>query len=102
MNLTSQTREALKREIVACLSGFPEVRRIVVFGSFLHSNDPHDLDIAVFQDSGENYYPLAMKYRKPLRTVADKIPLDVIPIRPDPGQGAFMEEIRNGEVLYER
>jgi len=42
---------------VAGLAGFPEVRRVVVFGSFVTSDDPQDLDIAVFQDSDESYYP---------------------------------------------
>jgi predicted nucleotidyltransferase len=102
MNLQGETKEMLKREIIERLSEFPEVQKVVVFGSFLNSDDPHDIDIAVFQDSDESYYPLAMKYRKKLRTVANKIPLDVIPIRKGPEHGPFMHEIHNGEVLYER
>jgi predicted nucleotidyltransferase len=102
MNLSTETKEALKKEIVTRLSEFPEVQQVVIFGSFLTSSDPHDLDIAVFQDSDENYYSLAMKYRRTLRTVANKIPLDVIPICRNPEQGPFMQEIQKGEVLYER
>jgi len=102
MNLQGETKEMLKKEIVDRLSEFPEVQRVVIFGSFLNSDDPHDLDIAVFQDSDESYYPLAMKYRRTLRTVANKIPIDVIPIRRSPEKGPFMEEIHKGEVLYER
>ena len=102
MNLQNETREMLKREIVDRLSEFPEVQRVVIFGSFLNSEDPHDIDIAVFQDSDESYYPLAMKYRRTLRTVANKIPIDVIPIFRSPEKGPFMQEIQNGEVLYER
>ena len=101
MNLSSETKEMLKREIVAGLSAFSEVRRIVIFGSFLTSDDPQDLDIAVFQDTDANYYSLAMKYRRTLRSVAKRIPLDVIPIRKNPEKGPFLEEIRKGEVLYE-
>jgi len=102
VNLLRETKEKLKEEIVAGLAEFPEVRRVVVFGSFVTSDDPHDLDIAVFQDSDEIYYPLAMKYRRTLRSIAKRIPLDVIPIRRSPGQGPFMQEIQKGEVLYER
>jgi predicted nucleotidyltransferase len=102
VNLLRETKEKLKEEIVAGLAEFPEVRRVVVFGSFVTSDDPHDLDIAVFQDSDESYYPLAMKYRRTLRSIAKRIPLDVIPIRRSPGQGTFMQEIQKGEVLYER
>jgi predicted nucleotidyltransferase len=100
--LQGETREMFKKEIIDRLSGFPEVQRVVVFGSFLYSDDPHDLDIAVFQDSGEGYYPLAMKYRRALRTVAKNIPMDVIPIRSSPEKEPFIQEIQKGEVLYER
>lgn len=102
MNLQGATKKMLKKEIVDRLSVFPEVQRVVIFGSFLNSEDPHDLDIAVFQDSNESYYPLAMKYRRTLRTVSKKIPIDIIPIRPSPEKGPFIQEIQKGEVLYER
>jgi len=102
MRLSRHLKETLKKEIAACLSELPEVQRVVVFGSFVDSDHPHDLDIAVFQDSDEKYYALAMKYRRQLTSVADKIAIDVIPIRPDPGEGPFLREIDKGEVLYER
>ena len=102
MNLQRETKEMLKKEIAGLLSGFPEVQRVVIFGSFVNSDNPHDMDIAVFQDSDESYYPLAMKYRKILRKVANKIPIDVIPISRSPEQESFIKEIRKGEVLYER
>jgi predicted nucleotidyltransferase len=101
MNMSGETKEMVKREIAARLSSFPEVRRVVIFGSFVTSDDPHDLDVAVFQDSDENYYSLARKYCRILRNVARVIPLDVIPMRPDPREGPFMQEIEKGEVLYE-
>ena len=102
MNLQDTTKELLKKEIIDGLTEFPEVRRVVIFGSFLNSDDPHDLDIAVFQDSDESYYPLAMKYRKRLRAVANRIPIDILPIRRNPENVAFLQEIQRGEVLYER
>ena len=100
MNIADDTKEKVKREIVAVLSGFSEVRRVVIFGSFVTSDNPHDLDIAVFQDSDEGYYPLARKYRRTLRNIARMIPLDVIPVRPNPEQGSFLREIEKGEVVY--
>lgn len=101
MNITGKTKEMVKREIAAGLSGFPEVRRVVIFGSFVTSDEPNDLDIAVFQDSDEGYYPLARKYRRTLRKIARMIPLDVIPVRPNPAKGPFLREIEKGEVVYE-
>ncbi|NLD38408.1 MAG: nucleotidyltransferase domain-containing protein [Desulfatiglans sp.] len=102
MNLKGVAKERLKKEIVEQLIDFPEIRKVVIFGSFLLSDEPNDLDIAVFQDSDENYYPLAMKHRKKLRVIANKIPIDVVPIRKNPENASFLKEIENGEVLYER
>jgi predicted nucleotidyltransferase len=102
MTLTEADKEQIKREIAALLGGEPEVRRVMVFGSFLNRSDPNDLDVAIFQDSDETYLPLAMKYRKLLRPVAKKIPLDVIPVRPKGAHGPFLEEIERGETVYER
>jgi len=101
MVLSVQDKEQIKRELVERLKGEPEVRRIVVFGSFATSPDPHDLNVAVFQDSDRTYLPLAMKCRRPTRPIARRIPMDILPIHKDGGPGWFMDEIRRGEVIYE-
>lgn len=72
-----------------------------MFGSFLTSSSPTDMDVAIFQDSDEPYLPLAMKYRSLARPVSARIPLDIIPLRKD-ATGPLMEEINRGEVIYER
>jgi predicted nucleotidyltransferase len=100
--LTQKQKDSLKRQLISCLEGEQEVRKIVVFGSFLESSDPHDLDVAVFQDSSEKYLPLAMKYRKKTRAIAHIIPLDIIPLRADARSEVFMDEIMQGEIIYER
>ena len=100
--LTVEQKQALTRQLADSLCGEREVRRIVVFGSFLLSDDPHDMDVAVFQDSDEGYLPLALKYRKRTRAIARVIPLDIIPLRADVKDGPFMDEIGRGEVIYER
>ena len=102
MHLTTEEKDAIKRDVVASLKDEPEIRRIVIFGSFVHSDDPNDMDIAVFQDSAETYLPLAVKYRVRLDRVSERIPLDVLPIRPDPRPSMFLLEIEKGEVIYER
>ena len=102
MIFTKQQKDALKRELVSCLKSDGDIKKIVVFGSFIDSSDPLDLDIAVFQDSDESYLPLAMKYRKKTRSVAKKIPLDIFPINSNAKDHSFFSEIDRGEVLYER
>jgi hypothetical protein len=102
--MTSVQKDEIKRRIVECLSSEREVRRIVIFGSFLLRPDPHDVDIAVFQESDEAYLPLALRYRRAVRPVAGVIPLDIIPLRFGIAEppSAFLDEIERGEVVYER
>lgn len=102
MVATSQQKEKIKRDVAGCLSREKEVYKVVVFGSFLTSPTPNDLDVAIFQDSDESYLPLATKYRRLLRPVADQIPIDVIPVRSSGASGQFLAEIQKGEVVYER
>jgi len=92
----------IKRQLAACLSGEREVRRIVIFGSFVTDPAPNDLDVAVFQDSDEDYLPLALKYRRATRAIARRIPLDIFPVRATGAHGPFLDEIAKGEVIYER
>ena len=101
MRLNAREKDTLKREIVDCLRTEEEVRKIVIFGSFLSSDDPHDLDIAVFQDSTAPYLPLAMKYRRKTRSVAQRIPLDILPLKSQISDDPFLAEVARGEVVYE-
>jgi len=102
MKLTKEIKDRLKIELKACLSPEKEVNRVIVFGSFLTSENPNDIDVAVFQDSNEPYLPLAMKYRKLTRRIAQTIPLDIIPIRSNAPQTYFLSEIEAGELIYEK
>lgn len=100
--MTQVDKDSIINNIVNSLNDEPEIRRIVVFGSFLTLPNPNDIDVAVFQDSGEQYLSLAMKYRKKTRPVSEKIAIDIFPLRPDAKDGFFMDEIQKGRVVYER
>ena len=102
MTLTEKQKDELKKELVACLSSDDEVKKIVIFGSFVKSSDPLDLDVAVFQESNETYLPLALKYRRKTRAISKKIPLDIFPVKAGSKGHTFLSEIDRGEVLYER
>ena len=102
MTLTEKQKDELKKELVACLSSDDKIKKIVVFGSFINSGDPLDLDVAVFQESNEAYLPLALKYRRKTRAIARKIPLDIFPVKSTAKDHTFLSEIDQGEVLYER
>lgn len=99
---TESQKKILKQQLVDSLKNEMEICRIVIFGSFLSSGNPHDLDVAVFQDSNGKYLPLAMKYRKKTRAIARIIPVDIIPLKAGVKDGFFMDEINSGEVIYER
>ena len=102
MKFTVQEKENVKKELVASLSDELEIVKIIIFGSFLKVEDPHDLDVAIFQDSREAYLPLALKYRKKTSSLARKIPLDIIPLKPECRGSYMLDEIALGEVIYER
>lgn len=102
MKLSDEKRQIIKEELIQSLRMDSEIQRVVVFGSFLNSNQPNDIDIAIFQTSEEKYLPLAMKYRGRLDHLASEIALDVIPIKADAKPNALLEEIAKGEILYER
>ena len=48
MVATTQQKEQIKRDLAACLSREREVRKVIIFGSFLTSETPNDLDVAIF------------------------------------------------------
>ena len=95
-------KQALKKELVACLKGNADIRKIVILGSFVTSDNPRDMDVAVFQKSTDGYLKLSMEYRKLTKPVSNKIPIDIFPIRTDAGKASILSEIDNGEVVYER
>lgn len=102
MTLTDEEKETLKKEIRRCFDSDPQVEKVVVFGSFLNSSSPNDLDVAVFGDFSGPYLPLALEYRKRIRSIARTIPVDVFPVRGEDPHGVFLKEIQEGEVVYER
>ncbi len=91
----------IKEKLKETLSKEKEVSRVIIFGSFLNSKTPRDIDVAVFQNSKEKYLNLSLKYRKLTRDIAKIIPLDIIPIKEN-SFGTFLNEINLGEVIYER
>jgi len=102
MVFSATEKQEIMRRVAACLKEEREVRKVVIFGFFLHSQEPGDLDIAIFQESDDAYLPLVLKYRRVMRSIADLIPLDVIPIRSGQASDPFLEEVARGEVIYER
>lgn len=102
MLLSKKQKDDLTKELVACLSTDQMVKKIVVFGSFIKSDNPVDLDVAVFQESNDGYLPLAMKYRRAVRTITSKIPIDIFPVKQNAGDSQFMAEINSGVTVYEK
>lgn len=100
--MTTKKKEELKRLLINSLISEKEIEKIVLFGSFISAANPHDIDIAIFQNSDSNYLELAMKYRKLTRSISKHIPLDIIPLKAGHLPTVFGEEIATGEVVYER
>lgn len=102
MYLTQPEKDDIKKELAASLRDESEITKIVVFGSFLSVSAPHDLDVAVFQNSNQTYLPLAMKYRRKTRMIASRIPLDILPLKAGVPDSIMLNAIAQGEVIYER
>ncbi len=102
MNLSNFEKENIKKRIVENLRFQEEIRKIVIFGSFLIDNNPNDIDIAIFQNSNENYLQLSLRYRKAVREISKRIPIDIIPILLNKSNDFVLNEIERGEVIFER
>jgi len=101
MSLTNTTKQSFINTIKDKLSQFNEVNKVILFGSFIHSNNPNDIDIAIVQNSNDNFITLSLKYRKVLRELSKIIALDIVPIKANTN-GIFMNEINKGKIVYER
>lgn len=99
--MTEAEKILIKHQLKDALSHEDEISKIIIFGSFLKSQEPNDIDVAVFQNSKEIYLKLSMKYRKLTREIAKILPIDIIPLK-DNSSGGFLNEITAGEVIYER
>lgn len=92
----------LINKIVDSLKGQKEIERIIIFGSFNQSDSPNDIDIAVVQNSSDNYLTLALKYRKLIRNISKEIAVDIFPIVEKNKNSFFTNEVASGEVIYAR
>jgi len=102
MHLSLSQKNSIKNDIITALRDNDEVDKIIIFGSFNTADNPDDIDIALFEDSNDNYLTLAMKYRKQLRHISKILPIDIIPLKKGTLSFSFVDEINNGTVIYER
>ncbi len=99
--MTDEEKKHIKFKLKEALSKEEEISKIVIFGSFLKTKSPNDIDVAIFQDSKEVYINLAMKYRKLIREIARILPVDIFPVKNN-SNSIFLEEIYSGETIYEK
>jgi uncharacterized protein len=98
----SNTDASIIREKIKGIFLFqPDVKKVIIFGSFLQSDEPNDIDLAIFTDSKQGYLEQSLKFRKMLRGVSKIIPVDVFPLKNGNTSDPFLEEILKGEVIYE-
>ena len=97
----SVNKDSVIEKITNKIKSLNEVKKVIVFGSFLKKENPNDLDLAIFEDSNKDYLTLSLKYRKLLRDENKVIPLDILPIKSN-ASGIFLEEINKGKIIYEK
>ena len=96
------SKNTITQYLVEAMKDDPEIRQIIVFGSFLRSEHPGDIDVAVRGTFQQGYLETAIRLRKKVRHIAKILPVDIVPIREDAPHNAFMQEITKGQVIYER
>lgn len=77
--MTQADKSKLKSELVSALAGDEKIEKIVIFGSFPYVANPHDMDVAVFCVSQDDYLTLALELRRKLRSLSKIIPIDLLP-----------------------
>jgi uncharacterized protein len=92
----------VKNQIIESFKEQKEVEKIIVFGSFNKTDSPNDIDIAIVQNSNENYLTLALRYRKLIRNISREIAVDIFPISKKNDNSFFINEVSSGEVIYAR
>ena len=93
-------KQQIRQQLQSAFVDDSKVDKIIVFGLFVTSETPHDLDVAVFCNSSDDYLTLALALRKKLRNISSIIPIDLVPIAmPCDPSAAFMQEINKGRSV---
>jgi len=95
-------RNQIKQAVVEAMQNEQDIHKIIVFGSFLSSETPGDIDVAVLGKFAQGYLEVATRLRKKVRHIAKILPVDIVPIQEDAPPNRFFQEIQKGEVIYER
>lgn len=95
-------KNQIKQAVVDAIKDEKDIQKIIVFGSFLSSETPGDIDVAVLGEFPNGYLEAATRLRKKVRHIAKILPVDIVPILEDAPQNEFVQEIQKGEVVYEK
>ncbi len=86
-------KQNIRRQLRTAFIDDGTIEKIVVFGSFITSESPNDLDLAVFCNSSDDYLTLSLALRKKLRDISSIIPIDLVPIAmPCDPSATFMQK----------
>jgi predicted nucleotidyltransferase len=91
----------IKQAIVDAMKAETDVHKIIIFGSFLRSETPNDIDVAVVGNFNQGYLDAALRLRQHVRHIAKILPVDIVPIQENAPPNSFVQDILDGEVIYE-
>jgi len=101
----SLLKEELKK-ITRRLSNFPEVEKIILFGSYLEGRRDllTDLDILVVMETNEDFLT---RMKRIYQALDSKVDIDVLVYTPGElerlkDRGFIKKVLREGEIIYER
>jgi predicted nucleotidyltransferase len=100
MKFDAASKERIYATLADHFRKYPEIKRVIVFGSFVSQEDPNDLDLAVFSENTEDYLVIALRLRRQLRALHLPLPVDLIPIHCQAEPSLFLSSIEEGKVVY--
>jgi uncharacterized protein len=101
MSTMQLSKYQIKQAIVEAIKGDAAIHKIIIFGSFLKSDTPNDIDVAVVGEFKQGYLDAAIQLRQHVRQIAKILPVDIVPIQENAPPNSFVQDIFDGEVIYE-
>lgn len=100
MLITKEEKTEIKHLLTEKISG-PEVKQLILFGSFVESNNLNEINIAIISEENLDYISKVKKYRQKIKDLSKKIPVQIFPLLKS--ENSYLhDKIKHGITLYSR
>lgn len=100
MLITNEEKNKITDMIAEKISG-PEVKKLILFGSFVESANPNEINLAIISEENLDYISKVAKYRKKIKDLSKKIPVQIFPLLSS--EKIYLhDKIKHGVTLYSK